>query len=340
MNLGSQPRVSVITPVYNGATYLAECIESVLAQTYQNWDYVIVNNRSTDTTAEIVQMYAARDSRIRLHENQEFLPLVANHNQAMRQITPGSKYCKLIFADDWLFPECLERMVGVAEAHPSVGIVGAYGLFGSIVEWTGLPYPSTVTPGRDACRQRLLGGPYVFGTGTSHMIRSDLIRARDRVFNESSLHADSETCFQLLQSSDFGFVHQILSYTRPPRSESLTSTASRLRALEFATLYELIIYGPVFLTPEELKFRKAEKRKQYYEFLAHSFLEGGESWDFHKKKLGELGLGLNRSRLARAVFWKGLSALTANPKRTIRKLWNGTSVATSRLRTTRSQHAN
>ena len=59
-----QPLVSVITPVYNGEEFLPECIESVLAQTYQNWDYTIVNNRSTDRTLEIAKSYAVDISMI------------------------------------------------------------------------------------------------------------------------------------------------------------------------------------------------------------------------------------------------------------------------------------
>jgi len=74
-NKSSQPLVSVLTPVYNGAEFLSECIESVLAQTYQNWEYTIVDNCSTDGTAEIARRYAAKDSRIRLHQNTEFLRL-------------------------------------------------------------------------------------------------------------------------------------------------------------------------------------------------------------------------------------------------------------------------
>ena len=64
LSLHEQPQVSVITPVYNGEEFLSECIQSVLSQTYQNWDYTIVNNRSTDRTLEIAQSYAARDPRI------------------------------------------------------------------------------------------------------------------------------------------------------------------------------------------------------------------------------------------------------------------------------------
>ena len=67
-----QPLVSVVTPVYNEEKNLAECIESVLAQTYPNWEYVIVNNRSTDRSLEIAQRYAAQDARIRVYDNREF----------------------------------------------------------------------------------------------------------------------------------------------------------------------------------------------------------------------------------------------------------------------------
>lgn len=336
MSTALQAVVSVITPVYNGGSYLSECIESVLAQTYQNWDYTIVNNCSTDGSGEVARRYAAKDSRIRVYDNQQFLEVVANHNAALRQISPTCKYCKLVFADDWLFPECLERMVALAEAHPSVGIVSSYGLRDSTVMWTGLPYPSTVVPGRDACRRRLHGGPYVFGTGTSHMLRADMVRSRDPFYNESNLHCDSEVCFQILQTCDFGFIHQILHYTRAPRAESYTTVAHKLRTLEAMTLYELITYGPVFLTPEEFRSGLKKKLAEYYSFLAQSVLDGGKSWDFHKNKLTEFGLTLDRGRLAKAVLLKGLNAVVKHPKRTIDQLLNGTSVLSGLLRSTRS----
>ncbi len=110
-----QPLVSMLTPVYNGAEHLAECIESVLRQTHTNWDDTIVNNCSTDESLAIAQKYAAKNPRIRVVSNERFLRIIENHNHTIRQISPESKYCKFVFADDWLFPTCVEEMVRVAE---------------------------------------------------------------------------------------------------------------------------------------------------------------------------------------------------------------------------------
>src|ERR1700735_445377 len=150
MNGHSNPLVSIVTPMYNNAQYLPESIESVLSQTYQNWDYVIVNNCSTDGSAEIAHRSAARDSRIRVHDNTRFLPILENHNLALRQISPQSKYCKMGFSDDWIFPRCVDPVVAAGEAPPSPGIIGGYELPGSqtAVKWRWLPFQSDLVPGR------------------------------------------------------------------------------------------------------------------------------------------------------------------------------------------------
>src|SRR6266853_864191 len=199
MNIEARPLVSIVTPMYNESEYLAECIESVLAQTYQNWDYTIIDNCSTDESVEIARRYAAKDQRIRIQENQRFLRAIPNFNVALRQISPTCKYCKVVLGDDWIFPECLERMVAVAEEHPSVGIVGAYALEGQQVTWTGLPYPSRRVCGREVCRKHLLEKLYVFGTQSSVLYRADLVRCHDPFYNESNIQADTEACFALLK---------------------------------------------------------------------------------------------------------------------------------------------
>lgn len=317
----SQPLVSIVTPVYNGAEHLAESIESVLAQTYQNWECIVVNNCSTDASAEVARRYAAKDSRIRVHENKEFLRVIANHNVALRQISSSSKYSKIVFADDWIFPECLERMVAVAEENPSVGIVGAYGLRGRQVMWAGLPYPSKLISGREVCRKLFLEDLYVFGTPHSVLFRSELVRNHDPFYNESNLHADSEACCALLKNCDFGFVHQILTFTRL-RAGSLTEFTNEVNTLIVGRLHDLVTHGPDYLTAEEFKTCLDQKLAEYYNFLARSVLRGRDKkfWDYHKRKLNDAGVGFDRIRLARETLAELGSALL-NPKDTIERLF-------------------
>jgi len=317
MEFQTQPLVSVVTPVYNGERYLRECIESVLAQTYQNWDYTIVNNCSTDRSLEIAQEYADKDSRISIHNNQEFLGIIANHRTALRRISERSKYCKVVFADDWLFPECITKMVELAEANLSVGIVGAYGLTSTKVTWNGLPYQRNVVSGREICRSTLLGGRYIFGTLTSLLIRSDLVRALKAFDEYSNLHADTEACYELLQHSDFGFVHQILTYTRTDNDSTL-AYCDRINTLKAATLLHVIRHGPVYLTEAQLASCVELRMKDYYRFLAQSVLQsrGTEFWVYHKTALEQMGHPLNRVKLFKALSMEILDILL-NPKRII-----------------------
>lgn len=314
MSQPHQPRISIVTPVYNDAEYLAECIESILGQSYQNWDYTIVDNCSSDGSSEIAKKYAAKEPRVSVHDNAQFLRAVPNFNSALRLISPTSKYCKIVFADDWIYPDCLAQMAAVAEEHPSVGIVGAYGIQGSEVMWSGLPYPSKFVSGREICRKLFLDDLYVFGTGTSLLFRADLVRGRTPFYDEGNLHADSEACIALLRECDFGFVHQVLTFTRE-RPGSLTEFSKSRNTLIAGRIHDLVTHGQEFLSPEEFKFCVRRKADEYYQFLAHSLVRGRnqEFWDYHKRKLTEAGVGFSRIRLWRAVVQRFLN-LALNPK--------------------------
>jgi glycosyltransferase involved in cell wall biosynthesis len=320
MSLKQEPLVSVVTPVYNEERHLAECIESVLAQTHAHWDYVIIDNCSTDRTPEIAREYAARYPRIRVQRNKELVRVIENHNIAVRQISPQSKYCKVIAADDWLFPECLEKMVGLAEAHPSVSIVQAYKLAGNEVGSDGLPYPSTVVPGRDACRLWLLGGgPSIFGAPSTLMYRSDIVRSRHAFYNESNLHADTEVCLEFLEHSDYGFVHQVLTFQRL-REESMTSYSQTFQTYLPRRLYDLVTYGPKYLSAEEIERAIREHLKDYYSYLGWQVLKGRNQkfWGLHRGKLASLGYPLRPARLAAHTLLYVLDNLL-NPKRAVEK---------------------
>lgn len=311
MTTSVQPLVSVVTPVYNEERHLAECIESVLSQTYSNWDYTIIDNCSTDGTFEIAQRYAAKDRRIRVHRNERTAAVIPNHNIALRQISPESKYCKVVFGDDWIFPNCLEQMVGLAEAHPSVGIVGAYAIEGERIAWAGLSYPSHIVSGREICRRHLLEGLYVFGSANAVLYRSVLVRNCDPFYNESNIHADTEVCFTLLKACDFGFVHQILTFTRV-RPVSLSVATADLETSYACILRLLVIYARDYLTREEYDARLARHIAGYYRFLGKNLFLARDKkfWDYHTRELFDSGVGFSRTRVAQGALQTVWSAVS------------------------------
>ena len=312
MKISIQPLVSVITPVYNAEKYLTECIESVLAQTYNNWEYIIVNNCSTDGSPGIIRGYVDKHKRILLHNNMEFVSAIENHHIAYRQISSESKYCKVVHADDWLFPECLEKMVALGENYPAVGIVGSYRLDGAWVTLDGLPYPSHVTPGREVCRSSLLGGPYVFGSPTSLLIRSDIVRKRDPFYDEPnfSLQADIAACYDILMNSDFGYVHQVLTYTRRHEGTQTTVTQA-INSYNWVRLMLLRKYGSSYLKQEEYDRLFKNGINDYYRFLAKSiFQKGGKEFrQYHEDKLRKLGCPISKAKLSRAVLFQIIDIL-------------------------------
>jgi glycosyltransferase involved in cell wall biosynthesis len=299
-----QPLVSVVTPFYNTREFLAECIESVLRQSYQNWEYVLVDNCSTDGSSEIAQEYAnGHPDKIRLVHTGSFLTQVQNYNYAISCIASDSKYCKMVQADDWIFPDCVRSMVEVAEGHPAVGIVSAYELEGDEVHLDGLPYPSTSVSGRQVGRLYFLGGKYLFGTPTSILLRSELIRSRDPFYEERySPFEDGHACFDLLRAWNFGFVHQVLTYSRRD-NQSIISKVRALGLLEFLPFAMLVVHGRDYLSAEEYDrcLRTAERR--YFLYLGKCSLGGRsqEFWELHRNGLASIKCSLDWRVIAKWI---------------------------------------
>ena len=319
----SIPLVSVVTPFYNTREFLAECIESVLHQTYTNWEYILVDNLSTDGSSDIANQYAARfPDRIRLIRTGSFLSQVQNYNFALSRISPNSKYCKMVQADDWIFPDCLRSMVDIAEAHPNVGIVAAYELEGDHASLGGLPYPSPEVPGRDACRLFFQKNRHLFGTPTSLLMRSELVRSRNPFYEER--HApfeDAHACLDALRTWNFGFVHQVLTYSRRDNESIL----SRIRPFEFtlfSRLAQIIAHGKYYLLEDEYPGYLKDAEHKYFYFLAKSALQGKDRkfWEFHRERLASINYSLNFGFMAKWILVVLFDHI-GNPKRSLEYFW-------------------
>ncbi|NBC02875.1 MAG: glycosyltransferase [Bacteroidetes bacterium] len=263
-----EPLVSVLTPVYNGEEFLRQCIESVLKQNYENWEYIIVNNCSTDRSLEIAQKYAGKEPRIKIHNNKTHIGHLENGNLAFQKISSDSMYCKMVHADDWLFPDCISKMVEIAEKYPTVGIVSSYRLDNKEVNLDGLPYPSHCVSGREIGKRFLMNREFYFGSPSSTMFRSSLVRKRDSIYNQTNIHSDVTACLDMLKESDFGFVHQVLTFTRR-HDLSITSKMIVNKSTDMISRFiELLDYGPYYLSDNELETRLRETEKLFYIRLA------------------------------------------------------------------------
>jgi glycosyltransferase involved in cell wall biosynthesis len=299
VNATSRPRVSVLTPFYNTADYLAECIESVLAQTLGDFEYVLVDNCSTDGSAQVAAAYAARDPRVRLVHNETFLTQIQNYNRALTLASAQSRYVKIVQADDTIFPACLAEMVALAEAHPDVAIVSAYRFFGRQVQpGDGLAHTRPVMSGREACRLSLIQDVYTFGSPTTVLYRADLVRARQPFYPEVEHFADALVAFEILRDHDFGFVPQILSFSREDDA-SLWGSVHSFDPNILARIVQLRGYGPVYLSPQEYARVAARRESAYRRFLGEALLRGMPPafWEFHRRGLAMVGGDLDRPRI-------------------------------------------
>jgi glycosyltransferase involved in cell wall biosynthesis len=121
------PRVSVLMPVYNAGPYLAEAIDSILAQTFSDFEFLIIDDGSTDGSGEIIQSYD--DPRIRYLRNERNLGLVDTLNRGI-ELARGP-YIARMDADDISLPERFERQIDFMDAHPDLGACGtAFQFFG------------------------------------------------------------------------------------------------------------------------------------------------------------------------------------------------------------------
>ena len=118
-----KPRVSIGLPVYNGERFLAEALDALLAQTYQNFELIISDNASTDATESICWAYAARDQRIRYYRNKENLGAAWNFNRVFK-LSTGELF-KWAAADDICRPNLVARCLEVLDCTANAVLVCA-----------------------------------------------------------------------------------------------------------------------------------------------------------------------------------------------------------------------
>jgi glycosyltransferase involved in cell wall biosynthesis len=182
-----KPLISVCIPTYNGESYLSECLDSVLAQTFSDFELLIVDDQSSDQTLDIVKKYAEKDLRIRIIQNRSNLGLVGNWNNCI-DLAKG-EFIKFVFQDDLIVPECLEKMLLATKPSTSIVFCRRNFIFEDVISeelhqfYLSLLFPEKFLPNsteiseKDFCQAALKNiGLNFIGEPTVVMIRKDVFQ--------------------------------------------------------------------------------------------------------------------------------------------------------------------
>lgn len=122
--MDNHPILSVLMPVFNSEQFVAEAIDSILNQTFKDFEFLILDDASTDKSFEIIKDFENKDSHIKVYQNEKNLGVVESRNKLI-ELSQG-KYIAWIDSDDIALPNRFEKQIKFLEEHPEIGLVGAY----------------------------------------------------------------------------------------------------------------------------------------------------------------------------------------------------------------------
>lgn len=254
--------ISVIMTVYNGERWLGEAIESVLAQTYPHFEFIIVDDGSTDGTPAILADYAARDPRIRVISQENM-----GVSRAMNRVLPLARYDWIarFDADDVMHPQRLERQLDFLAAHPELAVASC---FADYIDEEGRKvgfYDNPLTKS-EVVRRWLEQGRVI------HFIQSGAIMRRDVVLEvggyrpEFSVTEDTDLWNRIAERGYGVLVQPEALMQVRVHARSLTRTSMLLQAQQFRWLEagaQLRRAGQPEPTFEE--FLDGERRRSFIE---------------------------------------------------------------------------
>jgi glycosyltransferase involved in cell wall biosynthesis len=220
-----KPTVSVCVPTYNGSEFLAESLDSILAQTFTDFELLIVDDQSSDQTLAIVAEYAAQDSRIKVIQNPQNLGLVGNWNRCI-ELAQG-EWIKFVFQDDLIAPTCLEKMLNASDGERDIVFCRRQFLFSEntsaairqdfarFLEFD-RAFPDFVQITAQAYCKTIISQPAVniIGEPTSVMVRKRAFEQLGR-FNPNLIQiCDLELWHRVASNSGITFVREILATFR------------------------------------------------------------------------------------------------------------------------------
>lgn len=254
--LTAAPTVSVLVTVHNRAEYLAACLDSILASTWQDFEVVVVDDGSTDESAAIGERYAAQDSRIRFSVNERNLGDYPNRIRAAG--LARGRYLKYVDSDDLIYPHGLRVMVEAMDAYPDAGLALSH----SLAE-DEQPYPWKLEPGH-VWRKQFLGDGCLNCGPTGAMMRRDAFMAAGG-FRSWGVLSDTDLWYRISARWPVLLLPPALVWWRRHEGQEFTKEDARIVYLErgFALTVEALSSRDCPLSGEERDAALARARQHH-----------------------------------------------------------------------------
>lgn len=243
----TNPLLSVALPVYNGAEYLSLALDSILAQSYSDFELIVSDNCSSDATPLILAEYQAKDSRIKVSRSEVFLPQADNTNRVLELC--NGKWVKLFCHDDLMDENCLSVVSKVITAKEiaSVGLIGNgqallfsngyQDQHNAIQESQRSSALSEIWVGRTLARRLIVGGAPVGLPGlTQATVRKEAWQTSPH-FNNRYIHFDTFLWYQILMHWNYKYIPDILTINRIHGHQVTVSARKSLKSIEDHTQF-------------------------------------------------------------------------------------------------------
>lgn len=215
------PRVSVVVPSYNNASFIEATMDSILAQTYEDFELVVADHSSSDRTWALLQPYRA-DPRVRLLQTEAGGGAPLNWGRVTA--AARGELIKLVCGDDIIYPDCLGDQVAAMDANPSVVLVAARrdlidARGAPLVSGRGLAGLTGRVPGRVAARHTVVAGSNIFGEPACVLIRRDALVHAGGWDARHPYVIDEATYVRVLLTGDFLGIDKALAAFRLSSSQ-------------------------------------------------------------------------------------------------------------------------
>jgi glycosyltransferase involved in cell wall biosynthesis len=251
-----EPLVSVCIPAYKAERFIAATIESVLAQTTDDWELVLVDDASPDATFEVATRYAG-DRRIRLERNAANLGPVGNWNYVVARAR--GRYVKVLCSDDLLYPSCLAQQAATLTAHPRAGMVAArrdiIDADGRVVlRDRGLAGLRGAVTGRRALERMVAIGTTPFGEPSVVLFRAEALREAGPFRDDYATLVDVDRYAEVLRRWDCVAVDETLAAFRMTRG-SWSDRSHRVQGRNLRRLLDDLAADPSLALPRSAVWR-------------------------------------------------------------------------------------